>query len=380
MIFWFKIFLYINKYRTKVKMVCYDGFGNLIDGQHPTWIGDFSVDGKADVLFYYSGDDNWWLGSYGVNNQLNWNLIGNTVGFGHGINDGRPFWIGDFNGDGKADVLFYYPGDDNWWLGSYGANNQLNWNLIGNTVGFGNLIGDPTWIGDFNGDGKADVLFYYPGDGNWWLGVLGSNNQLNWRLVTNTGRPYRALLGLHVKIVANPNTPINTMMTSMRQVFATANIRVDLESTETLNLAAGFLDIDVGQCMPGQTTNEQNQLFNNRNFVGANDIVVYFVRGVFQNGTNALNGCAAHPGGRPGAVISSGATQWTLAHEVCHVLGLNHVETGICPINRNPPQPQLCLSDRLMTCCGTATITNPPPDLTNTEVQQMLNSNLTVDC
>ena len=43
--------------------------------------------------------------------------MGNTFGFGHGINDGRPFWIGDFTGDGKADVLFYYPGDDNWWLG-----------------------------------------------------------------------------------------------------------------------------------------------------------------------------------------------------------------------------------------------------------------------
>ena len=50
--------------------------------------------------------------------QLVWCFGGQHAGFGHAINDGRPFWIGDFNGDGRADVLFYYPGDDNWWLGS----------------------------------------------------------------------------------------------------------------------------------------------------------------------------------------------------------------------------------------------------------------------
>jgi hypothetical protein len=54
---------------------------------------------------------------------------------GPGINDGRPFWIGDFTGGGTADVLFYYPGDDNWWLGSV-QNGQLNWTLVGNTAGF----------------------------------------------------------------------------------------------------------------------------------------------------------------------------------------------------------------------------------------------------
>ncbi len=42
--------------------------------------------------------------------------VGDTSGFGD-LNDGRPFWVGDFTGDGSTDVLFYYPGDDNWWLG-----------------------------------------------------------------------------------------------------------------------------------------------------------------------------------------------------------------------------------------------------------------------
>ena len=115
-------------------------------------------------MFYYPGDDNWWLGSHD-GSQLQWSLAGNTAGFGHGINDGRPFWIGNFSKSDRAEVLFYYPGDDNWWLGSHDGS-QLQWSLAGNTVGFGHGIDDgrPFWIGDFNGNGRADVLFYYPGD------------------------------------------------------------------------------------------------------------------------------------------------------------------------------------------------------------------------
>ena len=94
-----------------------------------------------------------------------------------------------------------------------------------------------------------------------------------------------------------------------------------------------------------QTTAEQNQLFAHRNNAGANDVVVYFVRSTVP----PFNGCAAHPAGRPsgsGGRAGNG-TQWTLAHEVGHVLGLLHVDNN----------------NRLMTGNGTANITNPPPDL-----------------
>ncbi len=122
----------------------------------------------------------------------------------------------------------------------------------------------------------------------------------------------------------------------------------------------GLNDLEVGQCLMGQTTAEQNQLFQNRNNVVNNDIVVYFVRSTVP----PFNGCAAHPNGRPGAVVAQGATQWTLAHEVGHVLGLNHVNDN----------------DRLMTGNGTANITNPPPDLIASENNTMDNSALTINC
>ncbi len=121
------------------------------------------------MLFYYPGDQNWWLGAFsGVN--LTWNLVGNTAYFGD-LADGRPIWAADFAGSGKADILFYFHGDYNWWLGQFGPNNDLSWTLAGNTAQFGQVWdGRPMWVQDFTGNGKADVLFYYPGDKNWWLG------------------------------------------------------------------------------------------------------------------------------------------------------------------------------------------------------------------
>jgi hypothetical protein len=173
------------------------GFGQVGDGR-PFWAGRFSRADRSEILFYFPGDDNWWLGTFN-GSQLDWRLASNTHGFGHGINDGRPFWIGDFNGDGRDEVLFYYPGDDNWWMSSWNGS-TFSWAFVGNTRGFGHAINDgrPFWIGDFNGNGRTDVLFYYPGDDNWWLGEY-NGSQLVWSLAGNTrgfghgindGRPF----------------------------------------------------------------------------------------------------------------------------------------------------------------------------------------------
>lgn len=165
---------------------------------------------------------------------------------------------------------------------------------------------------------------------------------------------------LHVKIIQQPNIPINQMVANMQRVYNSVGISVVLGSTENLNLPGTFLDIDVGACTSGSTTAEQNQLFANRNNVGPNDVVAYFVRSTIP----PFNGCAAHPAGRPGAVVASIASEWTLAHEIGHVLGLNHVSDN----------------NRLMTGGGTANITNPPPDLVPSEASTMQSSPLSFAC
>jgi hypothetical protein len=163
---------------------------------------------------------------------------------------------------------------------------------------------------------------------------------------------------LHAKVLTAPNIAMATMIDRMREVYAGVGVVVQHASTENLNFP-DLNDVDVGSCLLGQTTGEQNQLFGNRNNAGAIDVVVYFVRSTVP----PFNGCAAHPAGQPGAVVAQGATQWTLGHEVGHVLGLFHVNDN----------------DRLMTGNGTANITNPPPDLIAGEVTTMLNSPLTQD-
>ena len=67
-------------------------------------------------------------------------------------------------------------GDGNWWLGSF-TGSQIGFTLAGNTAGFGNLAdgAHPSWVGDFTGSGKTEVLFNYVGDGNWWLGTFTGN-------------------------------------------------------------------------------------------------------------------------------------------------------------------------------------------------------------
>ncbi len=163
---------------------------------------------------------------------------------------------------------------------------------------------------------------------------------------------------VHAKVLTAPNVSLETVFQNMREVYANVNIDVEWASTENLNLPA-LNTVDVGSCVMGSTTAEQDQLFANRNSAASNDIVVYFVQA-----TNPpYNGCAAHPAGRPGAVVVQAATQWTFAHENGHVLGLAHV-------NNN---------DRLMTGNGTANITNPPPDLIASEGTTMQGSAITVN-
>jgi hypothetical protein len=156
------------------------GFGDT--SHDPTWIGSFSGPGQDEVLFYSPGDFKWWLGTIN-GGQLSWADVGDTHGFGQ-VADGRPFWTGDFTGQGRTEILFFYPGgaqDRVWWLGTINAG-TLTWANVGNTAGFGDTSHDPTWIGSFSGPGQDEVLFYSPGDYNWWLGRHTAGN-MHWSLV-----------------------------------------------------------------------------------------------------------------------------------------------------------------------------------------------------
>ena len=153
----------------------------------PAGIGDFNGDGKDDVMmrnargswFYYPMNGRSHIraqrGTANLTTNLEWQLAG----------------IGDFNGDGKDDVLlrhargswFYYPMNGRSHIraqrGTANLTTNLEWQLAG--------------IGDFNGDGKDDVMmrhargswFYYPMNGRSHIraqrGTANLTTSLDWQ-------------------------------------------------------------------------------------------------------------------------------------------------------------------------------------------------------
>ncbi len=145
-------------------------FGNLLDGNHRLWVGDFAGLGWPQILFYYNQDGHWFLGTFTATSS-SWNQVGNTPGYGNLLDGNHLVWVGDFGGLGRPQVLFYYNQDGHWFLGTFTATGS-SWKQVGSTPGYGNLLDGNhlVWVGDFAGLGRAEILFYYNGDGNWWLG------------------------------------------------------------------------------------------------------------------------------------------------------------------------------------------------------------------
>ena len=168
-----------------------DGSGGLhliarYDGSMPGWqfskndqffVGDFDGDGYADV--YVFNGANWSIPYLGMLRSNGFGLAlvkrydGNLPGWQMKPTDQH--FIGDFNGDGKAD-LFVFNGDA-WsipYLGmltSDGVSLSMAHRYDGNLPGWQMKPTDQHFIGDFNGDGKAD-LFVFNGDA-WSIAYLG---------------------------------------------------------------------------------------------------------------------------------------------------------------------------------------------------------------
>ncbi len=133
-------------------------------------VADFNGDGKVDLLWRdANGDTGLWLS--GSSSALN-NFTKLDLGIVPGI------WViqgaADFNGDGKADILWrdIQTGDLELW----GSNSGSAYSgFTGQDLGVVPMHWNVQQFADFNGDGKADLLWRDGnGDVGLWLSASGS--------------------------------------------------------------------------------------------------------------------------------------------------------------------------------------------------------------
>ena len=138
-------------------------WGSQSQGDVPM-IGDFDGDRRADLVVWRATTGVWfWLTSSTGYNYANRGVRQWGIG-----SEGDIPRLGDFDGDGRSDLAVWRASTGTWfWIVSstayaYGDQQVRQWGS--------QAAGDVPLVGDFDGDGRADLAVWRPSNGIWsWL-------------------------------------------------------------------------------------------------------------------------------------------------------------------------------------------------------------------
>jgi hypothetical protein len=399
-------------------LLFYDGAGSAAfytsDGQggiallreHPGWVsagglpwthiipGQFGGSGVTDLLFYDGAGS---AAFYTSDGQGGIALLKEHPGW---VSAGGLPWKhiipGQFGGNSSVTDLLFYDGAGS--AAFYTSDGQGGIALLREHPGWvspANLPWTHIIPGQFGGSGVTDLLFYdsagsgafYTSDGQGRIALLSETTEWrsSWtRIIPGDFAQTSLRVDIHVKsllpITNNINQFIDTQFFNMQELFATVGINVSRETTEDLSNDPNLQplqNLDIGECR-GTPTQDQITLFAQRNNVGNNELVIYICSTLLQMGAASnVIGCATHPVGQPGAAVVQNNAKWLTAHEVGHVLDLQHVCKFPTTDNPNPPVP--CAAGHMDSLMFPNTSwTNVPPDLSADEESTMRNSDLTI--
>ncbi|QXI32708.1 DUF4347 domain-containing protein [Pseudomonas promysalinigenes] len=166
-------------------------FSVTIGAAGRTVVGDFDGDGDADILYQTAGNGSVWAyarsNGDGTFTQLT-QAQSPFAGLSLPDHNNSNYFVADFDGDGDVDLLVGVNGTQ----GSYFRNDAGAFVVASNATLPTVASGSRMVVGDFDGDGDADILYQSGGNGSAW-GYARSNGNGTFTLLTQAQSPFSGL-------------------------------------------------------------------------------------------------------------------------------------------------------------------------------------------